>query len=69
VKGIARLAVVVGRDHRDRGRPIGADEKAIVDAFANEDARQQRAETIARDAAEKGRVNAKPGKADGDVEG
>src|SRR5216684_1769452 len=63
VKSIARLAVVVGGDHRDRRQPIGTNQKAIVDALANEGARQQRAETIARDSAEEGRVHTEPGEA------
>jgi hypothetical protein len=67
VKSIT-LAMVVGRDHRDRRQPIGTDQKAIVDALANEGACQQRAETIARDSAKESRIDTKPGEADGDVE-
>src|SRR5260370_2179495 len=69
VKSIARLAIVVGRDHGDRRQPIGTNQKAIVDALANEDVGQQRAETIARDAAQETSYHTEPGAANRDVEG
>jgi hypothetical protein len=69
MESVVRLAVIGGRHDRNRGRPIGAHEKTTVHTFASEAVREERAEMIARDAAQEGRSNTEASKANSDIEG
>lgn len=69
MEGEARLIVRSGRDHSDRRKPIGADEKAIVQALRGKMIGEQCAEAIAGDVSKERTGHAEARQANGEVEG